>query len=167
MFEINETVVHPNAGICKICDIKFERFKTVCDKYYVLSPLYSTVETKIYVPVSGNKITLRYPLSKEELIFALENSLKIADQWIDNDKLRAEKFNSILKEKEPSSIIEMICELHKKRKEREKAGRKLRSNDERILSEAEKLVNREFAFVLDISPDDVPGFIMKKLNISD
>ena len=167
MFEINDTVVHPSAGICRICDIRFERFGVTNEKYYILSPLYSSVATKIYVPVLGNKIALRYPLSKEQLDFAIENSLGLDKQWIDDDKTRNEKFNTILRNKNASEIIEMICELHKKQRERAKLGRKLRSNDERILSEAEKHINQEFAFVFGIDIEDVPKFIINKLNISD
>lgn len=167
MFKINDTVVHPNAGICKIFDIRFERFGMTNEKYYILLPLYSSIATKIYVPVLGNKITLRYPFSKEELEFMLKNSLHLDKQWIDDDKARTEKFNAILRNKNSSEIIGMICELHKKQKEREKLGRKLRSNDERILSEAEKLINQEFAFVFGITIDEVSNFIMEKLHISE
>ena len=166
MFSIDEVIVHPNAGVCKINDIRFERFGTSNEKYYVLSPIYSSAPTKIFVPVSGNKVTLRYPLSKERILSAIEDSSKITTQWIDDEKQRNEKFNLVLKEKEPTAIIELLCELHKKKEERAAAGKKLRSGDERILSEAEKIIHQEFAFVLGIEPDDVAEFIMKKLGIS-
>ncbi len=167
MFKIDEVIVHPNAGVCKINDIRFERFGMSNEKYYVLSPVYSSAPTKIYVPVFGNKIELRYPISKEQLSLAIKNSANIETQWIDDEKQRNEKFNNVLKSKEPTAIIEMLCELHKKRKERAAIGRKLRSNDERILSEAEKMIHSEFAYVLGIEPDNVPKFIMQKLGIEE
>lgn len=167
MFKIDEIIVHPNAGICKIGDIRFERFGMSNEKYYVLSPVYSSAPTKIYVPVFGNKIELRYPLSKEQLLSAIENSASIEERWIDNDKQRNEIYNNVLKSKEPTAIIEILCELHKKRKERAAVGKKLRSNDERIISEAEKLIHTEFAYVLGITPDSVPKYIMQKLGIEE
>ncbi len=166
MFKVEEIIVHPSAGVCKICDIRFERFGMINEKYYVLSPVYSTAPTKIYVPVSGERVKLRYPLSKDEISSAIENSVEIGDQWLDDDKQRGERFSNILKAKEPTAVIEMICELHRKKRERAQIGKKLRSNDERILSEAEKLIHQEFAYVLGIDPDDVAAYIMEKLSIA-
>jgi len=167
MFQIGEIIVHPNSGVCEISDIRFERFSGSSEKYYVLSPAFSTASTKIYVPVSGNKVILRYPLSTEQVLSALSNATQSEFQWIDDEKQRMESFDSILKEKNPTQIIEMICALHKNKKERLLLGKKFRNNDEKILSEAEKIINQEFAFVLGISPDDIPEYIMKKLNIQE
>ena len=167
MFCIDEVVVHPNSGVCRIADIRTERFASSAEKYYVLSPVFSTSPTRIYVPVSGNRIKLRYPLSKQAVLSAIDSSLSVKAQWLDDEKERNERFSSVLREKEPTAIIEMICELHKKRIERASEGKKLKSNDEKILSEAEKLIHLEFAYVLGIDPDNVAKFIMNRLNIED
>lgn len=167
MFSINEIVVHPNSGVCKISDIRTERFASSAEKYYVLQPIYSPSTTRIFVPVSGDKIKLRHPLSKQEVISAIDCSLSVKSQWLEDEKKRSERFSAVLSEKEPTKIIEIICELHKNKAQRASEGKKLRNNDERILSEAEKVIHQEFAFVLGIEPDDVAKFIMDRLNIEE
>ena len=166
MFKIDEIIIHPSSGVCRIVDIRTERFSSAPEKYYVLLPIYATAPTKIFVPVFGEKIKLRYPLSKEEVLSVIEKSSSIDSQWIENDKQRSEFFNEVLSEKDPAKIISIICELHKKRREKALNGKKLRSSDERVLSEAEKYIHQEFAYILDIKPDDVAEFIISRLGLS-
>lgn len=58
----------------------------------------------------------------------------------------------------------MIDEIHGVQNEKKKSGLKLRQSDERVMKEAEKIIGDEFAFVLELSPQEMKNFIVQKLS---
>ena len=54
-----------------------------------------------------------------------------------------------------------------KKRELTEQGRKLSTTDENILKSAEKLVEDEFSYVLDIPQSDVGRYIRNLLHVSD
>ncbi|MBQ6092821.1 MAG: CarD family transcriptional regulator, partial [Clostridia bacterium] len=64
MFQAGDTVVHPFAGVCRVLDIRNERFGDRPQLYYVIASTQDKGGNRIYVPVDGGKILLRRPLSK-------------------------------------------------------------------------------------------------------
>lgn len=168
MYKVGNMVMHPHAGVCKIEDIRIEKFSKMSDKmYYILRPIYEQGNSKIYVPIDSQKIHLRKLLSIEDihqLIRAVDFNTRL---WIDNDSKRQEKFNQILKSNHQEEIIQLIAEIHNKQKEKQEEGKKLHLADMRIMQEAEKMIHQEFAFSLNIGIDEVADFIMKELHIED
>lgn len=86
------------------------------------------------------------------------------DIWIDDINLRKLKYLEILKKGNKKDIAALIRTLYLQKQERKKEGKKLNINYEKIMNEAEKLLNQEFALVLNIDQSEVVPFILEKIN---
>ena len=159
MFKVNDYIIYGTTGVCKIIEIKKEKFLGREEKkYYVLEPVYSK-NTVIKIPVDNTTIKMREVLSKdyiEELINIIPNT---ETEWIDDDKLRSEHFKTVLKSGNCEELITLIRTIYLSKKDKKSIGKKLYKVDDEIMQAAEKLLNEEFAFVLDIDPKEVPQYI--------
>ncbi len=166
MFKLEQIVVHPTAGVCKIESTEKKMFsRTDIREYFVLKNIFEADKTTIYLPIDCNKVGVRPLLTKKEinekiLLVDLSESL-----WIDNDNARHEAFFNILKSDDFSKKIRLIIELHNKEAERLKINKGLRVSDAKKLKETTKIVYEEIAFVLNISLEEVPSYISKCLKI--
>ena len=164
MYSVNHMVMHQNLGVCQIIDIRQEEFAFSEKQWYdVLRPYYEGKNSLSYVPVNSEKVKLRKLLSVPEIYNELDQLTQKDSSWIENDKERQDCFVRILRDGDPTQVIQMIRNIHKKQEERSLAGKKLRAADEKILHDAERLLHQEFAYVLDIQLDEVIPFIMKKI----
>ncbi|MCM1363737.1 MAG: CarD family transcriptional regulator [Faecalibacterium sp.] len=166
MYKSGDTVIYQNTGVCKIVDIRYEAFGKSRVKYYVLNPLCDTCSTKIYVPVGSEDGKFKAVVSGEEIAELIEKVSKCKPVWTDNDKLRDERFSQVLADGDRVCIMKMISEIHAKRSERAKEGKRLKINDERTLRTAETIIGSEFAFVLGIEPDAVGKYIVDRLKVN-
>ena len=60
----------------------------------------------------------------------------------------------------------MIRLLYLRREMLQETGKRLRTNDEQMLRDAEKLLNDEFALVLEIKEREVPEYIRSRVEKS-
>lgn len=72
-----------------------------------------------------------------------------------------EKYTKILKSGDNKQLVKLIRTLYLEKVE----VKKLYVNDEKIMTNAEKLLHEEFALVLDIKVDEVLPFILGKLEV--
>lgn len=166
MFELEQIVVHPTAGVCKIESIESKMFsRTDIRKYFVLKNYFETDKTTIYLPVDCNKVGVRPLYTKKEITDLIKTVDLSQSLWIENDNERQEAFYNILKLGDLSKIIQLIIELHRKQNERLSIGKNLRIADAKKLKEATKTVYEEIAFVLKLNISDVPKYISNTLNI--
>lgn len=163
MFEKGSTVIYKGTGICKIDDIRRERFGKTSGVYYVLSPLFETVSSRFFVPVGSEDEKFKPVLKKEEIDGVLESAAALSPLWIENDKLRKRAFAEIIRNGDRAEIIRAIAETNEKQLERQKNRSKLRACDEQFLKDAQRLVESELAFVLNIESRGVRELIMQRL----
>ena len=76
---------------------------------------------------------------------------------------RKEAYAEILKSGDRCRIVRMIRALHLRRQELRSAGKQLRSGDDQLLRDAERLLHDEFALVLHIPQQEVPEYIRRKI----
>lgn len=166
MYKVGDTVVHPASGVCCIKGIEEKSFAGgEKRKYYVLETVYDTVATTIHIPVDGEKVKLRRLLNSADIRDIIHTVSVKEALWIDDNSARKERFQAILKEGDHGKILQMICEIHLKRVERERGGKKIYASDSKILTDAERLIHQEFAHTLEIEPETVADFILSELNI--
>lgn len=165
MYSINEYIVYGKVGVSKIIDIRKECFEGLEEQtYYVLKPVYSE-KSIIYAPVNRNLNKFRKVLTVEEVHEIIEALPKEKTIWIDNDQSRRERYSKILKEGNHIELVRLLKTLYTRSKELTSKGKKLHVSDERILKEAERILFEEFAFVLNIEPEEVLPFITEEINI--
>jgi CarD family transcriptional regulator len=164
IYAVNDYVVYGNNGVCKITDIRKEKFYGTEEQVYcVLEPVHSNKST-IYTPINRNLDKFRNVMSCEEvyeLIHSIPNEETI---WIEDYQARSEKFNEILKEGDPKQLIALIKTLYEHQENLLSNGKKMRMSDEKIKRDAEHLLFDEFAYVLDIQPHEVLPFILNELD---
>ena len=80
-------------------------------------------------------------------------------EWIEDRNARKAAFNEILAGGSREEIISLISLIESHRDELAKEGKKLNAQDERVLVEALRRINTEFAVALNMMPDEVDKFI--------
>ncbi len=163
MFQIHEIVIHPTAGACKIQDIRSEKFTGTPERYYVLTPLNDTLKSKIFVPVAGDKVALRKPVSKAQIDAILDHVHRLPSLWVADATQRAAAFDEILKAQDHERTLKMIGELIEHRQKALKERKKPRQSDERLLQEAEKRVQGEFSYALGLDEEATVRYIVERV----
>ena len=166
MFCINDSIMYGNTGVCKIIDIRREKFDNEEILYYILKPVYRENDATIYCPVGNDKVRLRKLLSAEEITELIQSMSHTEPEWIDNDHLRRQTFNEILKGGNHQELVQLIKTLDNHRENKIKEGKKFHLSDEKIMKQAEAVLYEEFAYVLNIMPDEVVPFIVDELEKS-
>lgn len=162
MFEKDDVVMYGHSGVCKITDICKREFNGKEQLYYVMKPLYENGGT-VYVPVENKQIRLRNLISDDDVHALIKQMPSTEMKWIDNDKERQTAFGNIIKGGNQRELIGLISILYTKQLERKSQGKKIRSSDERVMADAERLLYQEFAAALHILPEEVPAIISSEL----
>lgn len=164
MFQLNDTVLYGAEGVYRISEIKEMDFKEPAADYYVLESLCSNAST-IFVPVHNEalKAKMRRVLSVEEIYSMIRSMPKEIPVWIEDESTRSREYKEILIKGNHRELVHLIKTLYVRQQEQKKIGKNLHKVDERFLKDAEKLLYKEFAYVLDIEPDQVLPFIQQQI----
>lgn len=164
MFQAGDAIIYGTHGVCLISEIA--QLKLVGDKreYYVLSPVRDE-NSKIYAPTDSDAVRakMRNVLSREqldELILSASNENSV---WIKDDGERREFCDTVIKNGDRAQLMNLIEMLYLKQKSLKSDKKHFHLADEKALKEAQSLLHDEFAYVLGIQPDEVPGYIRERL----
>lgn len=163
---INDTILYGSYGICKIEDITKKTFNNTTVEYYVLKPAYDESST-IFIPTTNEALVkkMRRILSAEEVHALIKEIPSRPDIWIDDESERKQRFREIISNANRTELSSLIKTLYIHQQQQKSVGKKLRSGDERFFKEAEKLLNEEFAFVLNMDIEKVSPFILEQIDI--
>ncbi len=164
MLRIGELVIYGAQGVCRIEGLEKMKVGGTRREYYILKPLTRGTAT-VYVPADNGELCqkMRPLLSREELDALIAGLAAEPTVWQEDNNLRKAEFQRVIAEGERGALLRMIRTIYLHRRELRENGRRLRSTDEQFLRDAERLVNDEFAAVLDIAPQQVPGYIESAL----
>ena len=161
-YQKGDHVRYGTNGVCVIADIEtmtsMDR-RSVKD-YYVLRPVAES-GTKIFVPLDNPALLgkMHAILTREEINEAIRQSAADPLPWVSERNRRAEAFKEILKAAEPFPLLQLCSCIHGRRLQLSQEGKRLSGSDEAILKQAERLVENEFAFSLDIPRSEVAAYI--------
>ncbi len=164
MFKIGDIVKYGVNGICKITDITVRSFLGENVEYYELTS--TSREDSFYVPTKNEKLVakIQYILSKDEVYDLIGSIPECAFEWDAEDKVRAEKYESIFSSGDRRNLVGLVRTLKAKKDELAAKGKKLHVADERALASAEKVIAEEFSEVLEIKKSEVGTFIESLLS---
>lgn len=155
MFKVDDYIMYGRTGVCKVVDITNEKFINGEErKYYVLSPIHNNNNTIIKIPLDNTKIPMRKIISKEDVTSLINDMSNMEALWIEDEKKRSNEFKTMLKSGKCEDLIKLISN--------KRHSKKLNKADKEIIKEAERLVNEEFAIILNISPKEVNSYISSK-----
>lgn len=149
-------------GVCVVADIEtmtsMDR-RSIKD-YYVLRPVADS-GTKIFVPLDNPALLgkIHAILTPAEIDEAIRQSARDPLPWLSDRNRRAEAFKDILKAAEALPLLQLCCCIHARRLHLSQEGKRLSGSDETILKQAERLVENEFAFSLNIPRAEVGAYI--------
>ena len=164
MYNIDETVLYGQQGVCKITDITVKEVCGQSIEYYVLTPIFNEKST-IFVPKNNDKLVskIRKTLNEDEIY----NIIKLIPNekciWIEDDNKRSAEYKNILSCGNRIKLIQLIKTLYQYKKQKIENGKKLHISDEHFLKEAEKMLYDEFATVLNIDRNEVLPFIREHI----
>ena len=164
MYQIGETVLYGTEGVCTIAEVREMKIGREKASYYVLQPVHREGAT-IFVPLANETLLakMRPLLSAAEIDGLLQCVRSDEPVWIEDATVRKEEFRRILTAGDRKELLGMIRTLYRHREALNGKGKRLRTNDEQMLRDAEKLLNDEFALVLNIKPREVPEYIRSRL----
>lgn len=164
MYQVGETVFYGTEGVCRVEEIRQMKVNRETAEYYVLRPIYREGST-VFVPVQNELLVSRMrPLLTKKQIEKMIDEVNEADEdWIDDASERKAAFQQTLLSADRRELLSMVRRLHLRRQNLQTVGKRLRTNDEQMLRDAEKLLADEFSVVLNLKPREVPEFIHGKL----
>lgn len=161
MFQVGDYVICSNKGVCVIENITTLNISGV-DKekqYYILKPLYSAGST-VYVPVDSEKgPMMRKVLERTEAERLIGTIPEIPLLTITNDKLTEQIYKECMKSNDCAELVKLIKTIYSRRQKRIQAGRKVTAVDAKYFHLAEDNLYGELAVALDISREEVCGYI--------
>lgn len=158
-------VIYGASGVCTISDYREEDFGTGRKLYCVLTPSGEKSSADIFVPADNETLMnkIKVILSPEEINALIDRIPEENMDWIDDSRERGAAFEKIISCGDRLKIAVLIKSIYLRKKECASEGKKIGIADERVMRSAERLLFEEFAAVLGIEPDDVRGFIMRRL----
>ena len=160
MLKVNDTVLYGTTGVCTVSNIEQKTIGKVTRQYYVLKPVSHSAST-VYVPADNEALLskIRDVLSVEEINDILQKLKSTEDIWIENEEQRKQRFNEIILSGDRLGCLLIIKTLKNHQNELSEKGKRLHLADERLMKEAQRLIDDEFAFVLGKDLTEIPVFI--------
>lgn len=163
MYQINEYVNYGIHGICKIEEIKRMSLGSggTEQEYYILKPV-SQESATVYVPTANKKLLerMRPVLSKEEIDGIIRSVRDQKMEWIDDRKKRLAEFQEILSRRDERELLLLASCLYVKAESSEKG---LSSSERELLKKVETIIEREFAFSLNLNSGSIAAYISERL----
>jgi len=167
MFQIGETVVCGNNGVClieKIGPLANMGKASVKRDYYTLQPCFDN-SGKIYLPVDTDKVVMRYVLSREE-VTALVNEISDLEQIdITDEKSREIEYKNAVNSSDPRKLIRILKTMYNRRKLRIANGKKSTAIDDKYSRIAESRLYDELSLALGVDRDVIKDDIVKHFDI--
>ena len=155
VYQIGDYIVKSTDGVCKVEDILHLNMSGVdCKKeYYLLIPVGEKAE-KIYVPVD-TKTNIRKAMTEEEALKLIDKIPEIEEMWVDNEKMREQRYKEAVRSGDPESLISIIKMIYLRKQKRMAQGKKTMMVDERYFQKAEQSLYSELGFALGKNKDEV------------
>jgi len=160
MFQVNDTVIYGNHGVCKISEIGTLSISMADKKkaYYTLRPVYQP-SAVIYAPVENPKTLMRPVITKEEAEKLIKEVPDIDSVWIANEKERESQYKAALQTCDCRELVKIIKTLYLRKTARIQNGKKVTAVDEKYFRLAETALYEELAYVLDMEKSMIAPYI--------
>lgn len=164
MYALGDMILYGTNGVCELLDVVDRDCGGKMVTYYMLKPIYASNST-VFVPIHNEKLTakMRPVLTKEQIDEMLHSIPEEYAGWIADERQRKEQFKDIVSRADAFELIQLVKALLKHKQDVLARGKKVHIADERMLQEAEKMISDEFAYVLNISQEEVRDYIIKEM----
>jgi len=159
MYKIGEYIMYSNSGVCKVMDIcTLPHSNNETDLCYMLQPAFDS-KSKIYIPVSNDKVFMRRIYTKPEVNKLIESMANLKPFWVNDKKEREFKFKETLKSHDTQNCMRILKGLYLEKQAKSADGKTLSNSDSSLFSFAEKLLFGEFAVALQLPIESITKYI--------
>lgn len=162
MYKIDDLVMYRNIGVCKVTGIVEREIIDSVGEYYTLKPVHDERST-IFVNVDNKRVMMRYLLSADEVKNIVDGLDEIEEYSCDNDRERDAHLKELINSGDTKSWVQAIKGLYRRKIDRQKKGKDLSQQEERLFRTAEKLFFSEISCTLGIPMEQVGDYISEKL----
>ncbi len=151
--------MYSNYGACLIDEIVEKTIGNETKLFYIMHPV-SEERTRIITPINNRKVKMRAIMPLEEAKKIVNAIINRNVNLITDRRQREKTYTQILKDGNPSEIVEIINALILEENEKTKAGKNVSVADKRYLEKAEKLLYSELSVCFNIEMDKVKEKIL-------
>ena len=164
MYQIGDKVVYGVHGVCMVVDQEERMIDRKRQVYLALEPV-GQGGSRYFVPThnAAAMAKLRHMLTREELVEMIESEAVHTDGWIQDENQRKQTYRELISSGDRARLMQMVCTLYKHKAAQAAAGRKCHLCDDNFLRDAEKLLIREIAIVMEIDQEQAKQFVRSKL----
>ena len=164
MLSVGDTVVYGTQGVCRIKEISMMKFGKTKAEYYVLAPV-ADEHSAVYVPTTNQKLLakMRELISREELDALIDSANENQIEWISDDNGRKNYCDEVVKNGTRQELMQLIGMLYNRREMLKNEKKHFHNVDAQYLKTAERLLHDEFAYILGISAEEVPQYIIQRI----
>lgn len=160
MYSVGDVLVYGVHGLCRIENVEQRRVDRNTVSYFVLVPIGND-RMQFYVPVHNEAALskLRPPITVEQAEAVFRSPLLYENCWIDQENQRKLRFKELLSGNNFAQMVQMVHTLRCHRQQQLEQGRKFHLCDENFLRDAQKILENELSFVLNIPATEVESYI--------
>ncbi len=164
MFTVGQKIVYSSNGVCTVADICNSPFnKSDNRSYYLLVPMISKGNTKLYVPLEGTVVNMRELMSADEARLLLESVSGADSIVIEHEKHRRDTYKQTVSLGEPSGYVRLIKTVHERRLSFVQARKRLPEIDSHFDKIARTALFSELATVLELPLEEIESQIENAL----
>jgi CarD family transcriptional regulator len=165
VYAVGDYIVKSGDGVCKVENISpLARPGVDKDKlYYFLAPVGESGR-KVYVPVDRADDYLRPAMTEEEAWQFIHRIPDIQQIWIDNEKLREQRYKEAVRSSNPDDLVSIIKIIYLRKEKRQAEGKKNTIIDERYFKQAEYQLYSELGFALNRDKREISQVIFDSIN---
>ena len=164
MYAIGDTAFYGANGICKVKDIREERFHGENQLYYILeSTIYPSVI--LYHPVHSAKSKLKKVISSAKAKQIIDVFKNPPGEWHERNSIRNQQYKLAIDSDDHMKIAEFLNILLRKQQELELQGKKFPSQDAQMAQQISAVLFDELSISLNMSKNDLEEKIKTIISI--
>lgn len=164
MFNVNDAICYGKMGVCRITDITRPKEPGFVKNqlYYVLKSLYENCV--IYAP-TDTRVFMRPAIEREEAERLIDAIPTFQAEAYFNDRTQdlVKHYEAVIDRHSCSDLVKLTMSIQAKKQVIEENGRVFGQIDKQFMKQAEDLLFGELAYALEISRDEVPGYIASRV----
>lgn len=159
-YKCGDTVVYGVHGVCSIVSLEERTVDRKKVTYYILEP-NDQPGTRFFVPVHNEAAVAKMKriITKQELDDILRSDT-YAQSWIEDEGQRKQYYRELIVSGDRSALVRMVRCLYIHKRKQQESGKKFHLSDENFLKDAQKLLDSEFAHILDIPREKVKDYVL-------
>ena len=155
MFKQGDYINYSCRGVCLIDELIEKTIDNNKNMYYIMRPV-NVKNSRIMTPVDNKKVKMRLVMKKEKAEDIIDTLSDNSDlPRISDKKMRERVYTKMLKEGNPSELVEIINALNEEENEKRAEGKKNSATDEKYLEKAKELLFTELSISLGVDIEQI------------